>query len=251
MLYDTFVNKFVIKGVLEAVDPIHIGASAKDSLNPIEVDDSVLKDANGNPIIPGSSIKGVVRTQMESILKGIGKRVCNIHNDMDKNCTDKDFLKKIQKIESEQEKAQKIYEQSCEICKLFGGRGFAGKLHFKDAYYIGDAPCAYEHRDGVGIDRETGSAQKGVKYDFDIIPKGTKFDFVLIAENLDQEQTAFFYYIRDLLCGNGLTDEDYLSVGGKTTRGLGRIRLIDVQESSVTAEDIKKRLDSYLTKKGG
>ena len=253
MLYDTFVNQFIIKGVLEAVDPIHIGASAKDSLNPIEVDSSVLKDAAGNPIIPGASLKGVVRTKMESIFKGIGKRVCDIHNRDDSKCISKETDKALKKIENEKERAETAYEKSCDICKLFGGIAFAGKLHFKDAYYLGDTPCAYEHRDGVGINRDTGAAKKGVKYDFEVIPKGTRFDFVMTAENLTDDQIACLNLIIDLLCGEGLTTEDFLSVGGKTSRGLGRIRLLfpDGRENGIrktTAEDIRKRLDSYLQK---
>lgn len=59
MLFDKFENRTVIKGILETVDPIHIGASEKNSLNPIEVDNGVLKDSRGLPVIPGSSLKGV------------------------------------------------------------------------------------------------------------------------------------------------------------------------------------------------
>ena len=47
MLYTEFHNKHIIKGILTAVDPLHIGAASKDSLNPIEVDNAVLKDAAG------------------------------------------------------------------------------------------------------------------------------------------------------------------------------------------------------------
>ena len=37
MLFDKFQNRTIIKGTLEAVDPIHIGASEKNSLNPTEI----------------------------------------------------------------------------------------------------------------------------------------------------------------------------------------------------------------------
>ena len=41
MLYNRFENRTVINGIIEAVDPIHIGASTKESLNPVDMDDHV------------------------------------------------------------------------------------------------------------------------------------------------------------------------------------------------------------------
>jgi len=75
MLYNRFENRTVINGIIEAVDPIHIGASTKESLNPVDMDDHVLKDSNGNPIIPGSTIKGVVRSRFEAVMLSLGKNV--------------------------------------------------------------------------------------------------------------------------------------------------------------------------------
>lgn len=251
MLYTTFENKTIVKGILTAVDPIHIGAAGKDSLNPIEVDNAVLKDAAGNPLIPGSSLKGVVRSQFEAILRSVGARVCDIHNDKDESCVSKRVIDAIRSRSKEQElslleQAQQYYEASCEVCRLFGGRQFAGKLHFKDCYYYGDSPCLFEKRDGVGINRDTGSAKQGVKYDFEIVPKGTKFEFELIAENLDEKQEKYLELILNMLCGKGITDGDYLAVGGKTTRGLGRIRLEITEQTRGNAEDYKKRIYAFL-----
>lgn len=247
MLYSTFGNKFIIRGTIVAVDPIHIGAASSDSLNPVEVDNSVLKDLKGNPVIPGSSLKGVVRSQFESILRLIGERVCDIHDFHDKNCISKSKADNIKKQDiSRAEQAEKLYNDSCEVCRLFGGRYFAGKLHFKDCSYVGDTPCKYENRDGVGIDRKTGAAKGTVKYDYEIIPKGTCFDFELIAENLDEKQIGYLDFIIKLLCGEGIADGDYLAVGGKTTRGLGRITLENVTKESITADTLKTRVEQLI-----
>lgn len=247
MIYSTFGNKFIIRGTIVAVDPIHIGTASSDSLNPVEVDNSVLKDLKGDPVIPGSSLKGVVRSQFESVLRLIGERVCDIHNDRDNNCVSKSKAEDIKKQDiSRMEQAEKLYNESCEVCRLFGGRYFAGKLHFKDCSYIGDMPCKYENRDGVGIDRKTGAAKRGVKYDYEIIPKGTSFDFELIAENLDEEQIGYLDFIIKLLCGEGIADGDYLAIGGKTTRGLGRIVLENVKKESINADTLKTRIEHLL-----
>lgn len=247
MLYSTFDNKFIIRGTLVAVDPIHIGAASSDSLNPVEVDNAVLKDLKGNPVIPGSSLKGVVRSQFESVLRLMGERVCDIHNNYDGNCVSKSEADGIKKQNiSRIEQAEKLYNASCEVCRLFGGRYFAGKLHFKDCSYIGDMPCKYEKRDGVGIDRKTGAAKRNVKYDYEIIPKGTSFDFELIAENLDKKQIGYLDFIIKLLCGEGIADGDYLAIGGKTTRGLGRIYLENVTKESITADTLRTRVEQLL-----
>ena len=247
MLYTEFDNKTIIKGTLTAIDPIHIGAASKDSLDPTELDSPVLKDSFGNPIIPGSSLKGVVRSRFEAIMRSIGVKACDI-NENKKNCMNEDAVKAIKNDKSLSliDKAQLYYDKSCEVCKLFGGRQFAGKVQIKDCYYIGDSPCLYEKRDGVGIDRKTGAAKRGAKYDFEIIPKGTKFDFELIAENLDEIQKKYLKLILDMLCGIGITDDDYISVGGKTTRGLGRIKLDIIENNTVTSEDYCKRINAFL-----
>lgn len=232
MLFDTFENKYILKGVLVAVDPIHIGSSAKSSLDPVDVDSSVLKDSRGYPVIPGSSVKGVVRSWFESVLRGAGVNVCDV---LDKNnyCTKK-YEKEIKEEKRDKEKAELAYMYSCEACRLFGGREIAGKIQFKDCYLIGEP--SFELRDGVGIDRETGAAKTSAKYDFEIISKDSEFSFYLTAENLDEKQQKYFEFIVE-----GLKSGD-LSIGGMTTRGLGRFKVKDIEIEAVTKDDIKKRL---------
>lgn len=244
MLFDKFENRTVIKGIIEAIDPIHIGASEKNSLNPVEVDDGVLKDSRGFPVIPGSSLKGVLRSRFEAILRSIDEnKVCNIFSDEDNNCITKEQSKKLKKEEKDIKKlSEKLYDKSCEVCKLFGGKEIAGKIQVKDSYYIGEE-IKYEYRDCVGIDRETGAAKGGSKYDYEIVPRGAKFDFYMIAENLDEKQKKYFEVVEKILKGELLGVEDYISVGGKTTRGLGRIKYTEIKKESVDKNDLKKLLD--------
>ncbi len=232
MLFDTFENKYILKGVLVAVDPIHIGSSAKSSLDPVEVDSSVLKDSRGYPVIPGSSVKGVVRSWFESVLRGTGVYVCDVL-DKEGYCTHS-HEDEIKKCDSSKEKAELAYKYSCEACRLFGGREIAGKIQFKDCYLIGEP--SFEFRDGVGIDRVTGAAKGSAKYDFEIISKDSEFSFYLTAENMDEKQQKYFDFIVE-----GLKSGE-LSVGGMTTRGLGRFMVKDVEIEAVTKDDIKKRL---------
>ena len=237
MLFDKFENKVIITGVLTAVDPIHIGSSNTEALDPTQIDSTVMKDADGRPIIPGSSLKGVIRSNFESVMNGIGKKICDIFSDTDENCLTKNRLNEINKDKSmsHKEKAEAAYRESCEVCRLFGGRGIASKLQFKDCAFIGDK-CIYERRDGVRINRETGAAADGGKFDYEIVPKGTKFTFYMSAENLDEGQEKYLDYILNTL------QSGELSIGGKTTRGLGRIILEDMKKEVKTADELKKLL---------
>lgn len=227
MLFDVFDNRTIVTGELVALDPIHIGSSAKESLNPIELDSPVLKDAMGNPVIPGSSIKGVVRSQFERVMRSLvpdGSGSCGVFGK--ENCLTPEEKKHLT--------PEQLYEKSCQTCRLFGGIAVAGKLRFKDASYISQngKVCQYEKRDGVGIDRDTGAAAGSAKFDYEIVPRGSRFRFALIAENLDAEQKKQLEFIVALLEGT-LIPDDYLAFGGKTTRGLGRMRLENTHTETV------------------
>lgn len=232
MLYDKFVNRYTVTGKLIAIDPIHIGSSSKNSLDPIDVNNSVLKDNLGRPIIPGSSLKGVIRSYFESVLRAIDERkACMVLENNRRCCTEKN-KEKFENIEDPLEKAKAAYENSCDVCRLFGGREFAGKLQFKDCYLIGKP--SFEQRDGVAIDRETGAAS--AKYDFEIISKDTEFEFFLTADNLDEQQEKYLDFILNAM------QEGNLALGGNTTRGLGRFKLVYMQINKITADDIKNKL---------
>ncbi len=248
--FDKLVNRYVIKGELIAIDPIHIGNSGNDTINPIDVDNSVLKDSRGYAIIPGSSLKGVLRSLFESVIRKVNDTngydkiyACDIL-DKDNCCTAKES-KNIRTLNNPKEKAELAYKSSCVTCRLFGGREIAGRLLFKDCVQIvEDGIPVYEYRDGVGIDRNTGSAKPNAKFDYEIVPAGTKFDFCLFAENITKEQIIYRdFIIKQLRSGN-------VAVGGKTTRGLGRIKLIsdNYDQAKQKPEALVNELKSALEK---
>lgn len=111
----------------------------------------------------------------------------------------------------------------------WGNQELASHLYVEDSAATDDA--ATEVRDGVGIDRNTGSAAEGVLYSRDVVPAGTRFALELRVEAAEKssEKSAvpeltqadartWITRIRDVLA----TGE---SVGASTTTGLGLIRL--------------------------
>lgn len=225
MLLDKLESRTIVTGNIIALKPLHIGMS-EEGTDPVQVDSPVIKDARRQPLIPGSSLKGVLRSRLEAILSNPAFKnqwhSCNIVAEAD-NCNERirDILKQYDQEHEKknfEEMARLVYDHSCDVCKLLGNQHMAARLQIKDMYYTGDSPDT-ERRDGVGIDRDSGIAFPGAKYSYEIVPAGTRFDFYMVAENLAENQSKLLYLIIKLL------EDGEISVGGKTSRGLGQIRL--------------------------
>jgi CRISPR/Cas system CSM-associated protein Csm3 (group 7 of RAMP superfamily) len=93
-----------------------------------------------------------------------------------------------------------------------------------------------EIRDGVGINRDLRTAQRGIKYDFEAVPPGSAFRMEMLLENANPVQWALVLKLLRLL------DKGQILIGGLTTRGLGRLRF---KEGTVVLErtDAMRLLD--------
>ena len=76
MKWDTFENRLRITGELVAVTGMRVGMSAESAM-PTATDLPVIKDANGRPFIPGSSLRGAVRAHIERIVRAFEPSVGN------------------------------------------------------------------------------------------------------------------------------------------------------------------------------
>lgn len=234
MLFDVFENRIIVRGKIIASKPLHIGAS-DNGIDPVQVDLPVLKDRDRRPLIPGSSLKGVLRSRLEAILRNPALKgswsSCNVIND-DESCIEKyiDDIKERNK-DNYRAIAEEIYQKSCDVCKLFGNKQMSSRLQIKDMMYIGER-LEYERRDGVGIDRDSGTAYPRAKYNFEIVPAGALFDFYMVAENLEEKQRKLLNLMLKLL------RDGEISVGGYASRGLGQIKLIDEKIDEIDKNNI-------------
>jgi CRISPR-associated protein Csm3 len=94
-----------------------------------------------------------------------------------------------------------------------------------------------EVRDGVGIDRDLGSAKTGIKYDFETVPAGAEFGITIVVENAEEWEVGL------LLLALKAIEKGELPIGGKTTRGPGWGELVDLKVQHVG----KDNLLAYLT----
>jgi len=108
-------------------------------------DDLVIREGDGGkPIIPGSTIKGVVRSLVESILATISpNNIC-----VPETCGPVPPVRK---------GACKNPTSSCDACQLFGHTKQRSRVTFHDAKLEGDPLCTLE-RHHVAIDRTYGTA---------------------------------------------------------------------------------------------
>ena len=240
-----FENQTLIQATLEMQTALSVGSRL--SLEPTGTDLPVVKGPDGVPFIPGSSIKGVVRSLAERIL-----RTWNWWPDFwacdpfDAPCVPanrKDALMDEAEAEVpnrvEETFSEKVWAESCTACRLFGSPWFAGRIAFKDTFLQNDddLPVVTQIRDGVGIDRDLGAARSGVKYDFEVVVPGARFGLEILVENVDDWELGF------LLSVLRFWEEGHLALGGKVTRGPGWGRLKDLRSERVD----QSNLMAYLT----
>lgn len=179
----------------------------------------------GEPYLPGSSLKGVFRSHAERISRTVAPRarVCDPH------CHDEakanqasirfcgDQLRPSRSSENDAHKSHELYRKSCPICRTFGSTVYRGRFAVGDAYLKDGSSHRLERRDGVGIDRFSGGASRGAKFEMEVLTKGT-FRTRLRLENFEDWQLG----ILCLLCRD--LEDELISIGHSTTRGLGRLR---------------------------
>ena len=181
------------------------------------------------PYIPGSSLKGVFRSYAEKICRSLRDDlvpVCLPYEDPRQiEVGEEDHQAScgliFEKYKKDQNKnmvpTHDVYRLSCPACRLFGSHGFVGRFAASDAYpKPGDSPLL-EIRDGVAIDRFTGGAAKGAKYDLEVLTKGD-FQSTLEIRNFERWQIGLIALVlRDM-------EDGLVRIGFGKSRGLGRIK---------------------------
>ncbi|NLO82720.1 MAG: CRISPR-associated RAMP protein, partial [Clostridiales bacterium] len=116
---------------------------------------------------------------------------------------------------------------------IFGNHYFASKLVINDCL-LKDEKAYVEWRDGVGIDRDTGTAADRRYYNFEQLAAGTRFEFRMTVDNLEPEHEEVLKLIIKVL------ESGDLRVGGKTSVGLGAVRLTEVEAYKIEPSTLKK-----------
>jgi len=236
-----FHGKVFIGGIIECVTGLHVGAP-QGSLEIGGVDNPVIRDPRtGAPYLPGSSIKGKLRSLAERAFgvefnrsTGNGYRhECNV--------------------------------RECMVCRVFGstrkkdsnGENIPSRLRVRDAFLtqesLGwmermDSPTFYtELKYENSLDRVTCAANPRP---VERVPAGAEFHFELVYD-VDKEE-EYRKDLDNLVSLMRMLEDDYL--GGNGSRGHGKVRFKDlkvvlrprdfyfgrIEEETLQVDDVKE-----------
>ena len=231
------LGKIILKGEIKALTGIRVGGS-KEGMKIGGVDSPVIKDANDRPYIPGSSLKGKLRSLLElSNPKKYPIGDSGIHI-----CKEWESYK------------------DCEVCKIFGITGTELKEIPEDAFtltriQVRDAPLIKESlkelsaleedefteiKTEININRETGTVKGGGLRQIERVPAGAKFSFEFLFNILEERDIDL---LPDFLKSMLLLEDDYL--GGMGSRGYGKIKFLNL---SLYWRSIKDYVEGTLDK---
>ena len=209
----------------------------------------VVRDPGGQPVLPGSSLKGKLRNTCEALAHALDMSACLLSreascvkcaSDVRYSSTVREEYRKAsqQGLES---RLRWIDDHTCDVCKLFGSPLQAGRLRISDGA-LEDWARVVQVRDGVVIDRDSHTAVDGLKYDYEVVPPGSRFRLCVDLENGDERDLA--------LLGAALFEWSAgSSIGGFTSRGLGRFHLEKIELVGVDLSDPAQRV-RFLTATG-
>jgi len=208
----------------------------------------VMIDSNGQPILPGSSLKGKLRSTCEVLSHALELSACMLNHAASRvSCTSdiNHYSRVLRKAYQEalgqclQARLKWIDENTCDVCKLFGSAVQTGRLWLSDGKLEAWA-SVMQVRDGVVIDRDSLTAVDNLKYDYEVVPPDSRFELCIDLENPTDSDLALLGAALFEWCAGS-------SIGGFTSRGLGRFHLEDVKVSGVDMKD-SVQLVNFLTK---
>jgi len=227
-------GKIIITGKIKAETALHIGGS-KTGIDIGGVDNTVIKDHQGKPYIPGSSLKGKMRSLLAKA-EGLAKTSELI------------IQKEAQKPDKSDEiKIHMCDNVDCVVCNIFGRTGGEQtKADNGNKIRIPNTPTCLVVRDAKlkessipqdikenlelewteikfenSIDRITSAANPRQT---ERVPRGAEFELEMVYNIYTKNDKARF---RKVLKAMQLLEDDYL--GGCGSRGYGKVSFNDLK----------------------
>lgn len=241
------VNECLIRLRIVPTGPILIKSGIPTLSGPDMAFVTTWRNGRQEMYLPGSSLKGVLRSHAERIARTLSPAAsCNPFkdaNDPEAFCGACFEARKKAKTEQKGLDNPTVYSDSCPICRLFGSTWYSGRLATEDAYAIDGAPRP-EQRDGVGIDRFTGGAAQGAKFDLEVVTSGT-FITHLHLRNFELWQLGLLgFLVADL-------KDRLIRVGTGKSRGLGQIEgTVEAVRLDYVGPNAPQPADGTLSLKG-
>jgi len=215
-MHKRLVNELRLDFIIAPRGPLLIKSGKEAGADPTLLDMNFVRtdhaDLGRTVYLPGSSLKGAVRSYCEKIGRTVGLSVCN-------PLTDASCGRRLEHKARRMSGAE-IYQGLCPICRLFGHTVMASHVWFSDAY---PTPGTIEavndtgERDGVAIDRVSGAVAVG-PFQLEVVTRGA-FQAQLTVRNFQLWQVGLLAVaLRDVANG-------YVPLGFGKSRGLGKVAL--------------------------
>jgi CRISPR-associated RAMP protein (TIGR02581 family) len=219
------LNECLIDFSINTETPILIKSGMERVEDPDMFPVMTFRNGDEEVFIPGSSLKGVMRSHAEKITRTLrqGKEpaCCNPFEKDTKDCACSHYFEKYKKLKkgegAKKLDAVNVYQMSCLICKLFGSTESASRLLIRDAYLKNGSNAKTEKRSGVGIDRFTGGASSGALFELEVVRSSVEFEAQIYIRNFELWQLGLLAYVfKDF-------EDGFVSVGYGKSRGFGKV----------------------------
>jgi CRISPR-associated protein Csm3 len=194
----------IVAGTITLETGLHIGGS-KSSLDIGGLDSPVIKTPQGIPYIPGSSLKGKIRS-----LLGIKEGSFDLKNDSDV------LVKMFGSSEKGRETISRLIFRDAQLDEADFKKIFTDNDAVLDTAYT---EAKYENK----IDRKSGTTDKkggGIRQ-IERVPAGAKFNFEIVINVFDEDKNDKIE--EKLKEGITLLENNYL--GGSGSRGYGKVKI--------------------------
>lgn len=220
-------GKVIIKGEIEVLTGLHIGGPTT-GLKIGGVDRGVITDPRGRPYIPGSSLKGKLRSLLEKV-EGLA--------------TDENRVW----VKKDEVSIHMCDESDCSVCNIFGrSKGKQTKINGEEFEIETTTPTRLIVRDANLIESSIpDEVKKNIELEWtevkwenvidrvtssttprqiERVPQGAKFEFEMIytvLDEVDKDRLEKVFEAMELL------ESDY--IGGHGSRGYGQIKFKDIK----------------------
>lgn len=231
-------NRAVLRARITTRTPLLIRAG-DTGLDPTGSDLKCVRTRRGagdpTVYVPGSSLKGVLRSVAESSVRG--QKLKGVEGACDPLSP---VMSCGTRIPSRRDGAE-VHREHCLCCRLFGSLAMKGRAAIRDLFPwqgTGEELSAEDQRRvaaanrtqiryGVAIDRISGGVSRGKLFDQEVVPAGTSFWGEIALENYQVWQLG--------LLAMAFTDleEGMAQLGSSKSRGLG---VVGVEVESIVHE---------------
>ena len=177
------------------------------------IDSATIKDNNNIVFIPGSSVKGRIRSEFKKVLESLGEPTCNsIIANRPEVCKSDDI------------------KDACAMCRIFGSEFHEGRLFFEDAVMDSKTLELFSRivknrslpvlqssiRTGTRLDRYRRTVDEGALFTFEgVNPQVAFTSFISGSSYVSDDEYSLF---------KG-TIEAITHFGGNKARGMGRCNI--------------------------